>query len=1426
MFGRAGAWLSTLLTLVVMTAAGAAVARADAASSTGILAAASGPVEVTAMGNAATGARRIDVGARIRPGDEIATLPGVRAQVMMRDGTTFAIGERARLVIDEYAYDPKTGRGALGAVIRRGSFRFVSGRIAKTSPGNVKLVAGNTAIAVNGTEVLGTINGVSDQVILMSGEVDLTSMGGDCGSVPSGDMFTITQSGNLQSNAETSAGAPSSCSRSLVRAGFGIQVGSAGQMSSPGRAAADDVDDVIDAVTIKAAMVPSVPQPLDAGITPVSTAGEGVPAPAVAGKADAANGLSAFDRIVMRSFGMLDDAASGPAAQPQDSSDEQSQLQFAALQSNATDEGKTEAEKADAQLETEDVDGKMIVEEEERYDDKVDEAVRDGSETGSSSSDTSSSNTTNNASPQLASITGMAFTDTSGDDSFSNETGALAATDSDSGDTLTYSISGQSADSSQTGYTHARTGTFGTLYINSTSGVYRYIPNDSALEGATTSQTDSFTLSVSDGTASASQTLTATVGGVNDTPVLASLSGVSFTDTANDDSFTAATATAGGSDRDTSDTLVYSITGQSADSSQTGYTHSVGGTYGTLYINSSSGAYTYVPNDSAIEGLKDQQSENFTVNLSDGTVSVSQTLTATLTGVDDTPTLASPSAIAVTDTSADDSFSATLATLSASERDSADSLSFSISGQSADSSQTGYTHSASGTYGTLYINSSSGAYKYVPDESAIEPLTSQQSESFTVVASDGTNNASQTLTTTLAGANDTPVLASLSGITFTDTSGDDSFSEVTASLSASDRDSGGTLTYVLNGGSPDTSQSGYTHSVGGTYGTLYLNSSSGAYKYIPNDSAIEGASSTQTESFGMGVTDGSANAGQTLVTTISGVDDVPVLASLSGITKTDTANDDSFTSDVASMSVTERDSGDTLTYAITGGSSDTSRSGYTHSLAGTYGTVYINSSSGAYEYVPNDAPIQRLTSQATEDFTLSVTDGTTSLRGTLSTTLEGVNDAPAIAALSSISVTDTTAYDSFTASTGTMSASERDAGQSVTLGVSGTTSASPDPSYDLLQQGDYGYLEFNTTSGAYRYTPTAALVNALASSKTDSFALTASDGSLTSNEPLIVNITGVDDGPRAIDTTNLTSASNRQNTGQTGLRIATTSDPEGDTVTDLSPQLNTLPAWLSFNSQTTGGVVEYFWEIGANEAPWRNGSKSLSLQARSSSINSAAASVTISFVCQSDHCSDFIKSTDTETSQTVYNATNITQIRSGMKIGGEDFMLLSASQRDALFDTSTNAQGSFRLIYSTAETGSGSPSGTWDFDQTVSVDYRNRKINLSGIVDASNITYINGDSGQFTYASEMTYADIQAGTTAVFQASTSTAGNGTYSMKNGNGDRVDVNLTDQIGFMIDASNNKAAVINTAVNPLGSNPTNFNDTSRDMVAPQWQVLEPQ
>jgi hypothetical protein len=169
---------------------------------------------------------------------------------------------------------------------------------------------------------------------------------------------------------------------------------------------------------------------------------------------------------------------------------------------------------------------------------------------------------------------------------------------------------------------------------------------------------------------------------------------------------------------------------------------------------------------------------------------------------------------------------------------------------------------------------------------------------------------------------------------------------------------------------------------------------------------------------------------------------------------------------------------------------------------------------------------------------------------------------------------------------------------------------------------------------------------------------------------------------------------------------------------------------------------------------------------------------------------------------------------------------MSVAQRDALFDTSTSATGSFRRLYSAAEAGSGSPSGTWGFDQTVSVDYKKRKIQLSGTVDANGITYFNGDTGQFVYSTELTYGDIQSGTNSVFEATSSTRSDTNFSMKNSNAESVHFEVTDEIGFMIDSGTGKAAVINSTISPMLSNPLGYNDNSRQMVRPAWRVLKPQ
>ena len=246
----------------------------------------------------------------------------------------------------------------------------------------------------------------------------------------------------------------------------------------------------------------------------------------------------------------------------------------------------------------------------------------------------------------------------------------------------------------------------------------------------------------------------------------------------------------------------------------------------------------------------------------------------------------------------------------------------------------------------------------MPDDSAIEGLTANASDDFTLSVSDGTASASQTLTASISGVNDTPILSAITGFTLTDTASDDSFSNQAGSLSASERDSGDTLTYAISGGSADTSVSGFTHSRTGSYGTLYVNSSSGAYRYVPNDSAIEGLTSNTSEDFTLSASDGTASASQTLTASFAGANDPPILSAITGFTLTDTANDDSFTNQAGSLSTTERDSGDTLTYSITSGSADTSVSGFSHSRSGSYGSLYVNSSSGAYRYVPNDWPLK------------------------------------------------------------------------------------------------------------------------------------------------------------------------------------------------------------------------------------------------------------------------------------------------------------------------------------------------------------------------------------------------------------------------------------------------------------------------------------
>ena len=85
-----------------------------------------------------------------------------------------------------------------------------------------------------------------------------------------------------------------------------------------------------------------------------------------------------------------------------------------------------------------------------------------------------------------------------------------------------------------------------------------------------------------------------------------------------------------GADVDLPQTLTYGIVGGTADNALNGYNVSLTGTYGKLYVNSASGAYTLVPNDTTINALTVPTTENFIFMVSDGSLSAQQNFTVTI----------------------------------------------------------------------------------------------------------------------------------------------------------------------------------------------------------------------------------------------------------------------------------------------------------------------------------------------------------------------------------------------------------------------------------------------------------------------------------------------------------------------------------------------------------------------------------------------------------------------------------------------------------------------------------------------------------------------------------------------------------------------------------------------------------------------------
>ncbi|WP_080751899.1 VCBS domain-containing protein [Bradyrhizobium japonicum] len=109
---------------------------------------------------------------------------------------------------------------------------------------------------------------------------------------------------------------------------------------------------------------------------------------------------------------------------------------------------------------------------------------------------------------------------------------------------------------------------------------------------------------------------------------------------------------------------------------------------------------------------------------------------------------------------------------------------------------------------------------------------------------------------------------------------------------------------------------------------------------------------------------------------------------------------------------------------------------------------------------------------------------------------------------------DTVAFDVFTATTGTFSASSSGSNAALTFGISGGATgatALQGAIYDVSKSSSFGTLYLNSTTGAYAFVPDSGAINALKTPTTDTFVITVSDGSLSAQQAFTININGADD---------------------------------------------------------------------------------------------------------------------------------------------------------------------------------------------------------------------------------------------------------------------------------------------------------------------------
>ena len=163
-----------LLLTILAAAALSAIAATAGAQQVGVNSAVN-PDATGTPPSAAT--RKLVIGQEVLHNEKIATGPVGQTQILFLDESAMTVGPNADVTIDEFVYDPNTGKGRLAMSATQGVMRFVGGKLSKNADAvTMRTPSGSLGIR-GGIFVMSLKGGVLDAIFLHGRGLDVSNAG-------------------------------------------------------------------------------------------------------------------------------------------------------------------------------------------------------------------------------------------------------------------------------------------------------------------------------------------------------------------------------------------------------------------------------------------------------------------------------------------------------------------------------------------------------------------------------------------------------------------------------------------------------------------------------------------------------------------------------------------------------------------------------------------------------------------------------------------------------------------------------------------------------------------------------------------------------------------------------------------------------------------------------------------------------------------------------------------------------------------------------------------------------------------------------------------------------------------------------------------------------------------------------------------------